>query len=194
MLYAPALIARWFEHNSNARPAERASAACSRQALSPTLSFFPPKIRYFKKSFICTIVVSRQIHVLTDTRMLRTILGRTFMAATLQHSTLLPGNGSVCDSITVLEFHKLKTITIQKNHYYSRSSLIAPCLIRSTCLTFSRCENSGPVQSVLYYYTAPSHTPTACFSTARFNIEFIARVPQIMYTKHCFPLKIELHA
>ena len=49
---------------------------------------------------------------------------------------------------------------------------------------------------VLYslYYTAPSHTPTACFSTARFNIEFIARVPQIMYTKHCFPLKIELHA
>lgn len=78
------------------------------------LLFFPQKYVILKKRFICTIVVSRQIHVLTDTRMLRTILGRTFMSATLQHSTLLPGNGSVCDSITVLEFHKLKTITIQK--------------------------------------------------------------------------------
>lgn len=119
------------------------------------LSFFPPKIRYFKKSFICTIVhvVSRQIHVLTDTRMLRTILGRTFMAATLQHSTLLPGNGSVCDSIlelyAILEFHNARR-SLFKNISLLFKRQIAPCLIRSTCLTFSRCENSGPVQSVLY--------------------------------------------
>lgn len=110
MLYAPALIARWFEHNSNARPAERASAACSRQALCYIQNFLfsPRKYVILKKRFICTIVhvVSRQIHVLTDTRMLRTILGRTFMTATLQHSTLLPGNGSVCDSILyILDEH-----------------------------------------------------------------------------------------
>lgn len=115
--------------------------------------FTPQKYVILKKRFICTIVVSRQIHVLTDTRMLRTILGRTFMAATLQHSTLLPGNGSVCDSIlelyAILEFHNSRR-SLFKNISLLFKRQIAPCLIRSTCLTFSRCENSGPVQSVLY--------------------------------------------
>lgn len=92
------------------------------------LLFSPKKYVILKKRFICTIVVSRQIHVLTDTRMLRTILGRTFMAATLQHSTLLPGNGSVCDSIlelyAILEFHTQDDHYSKIYHYYSKGRLL----------------------------------------------------------------------
>lgn len=150
--------------------------------------FSPQKYVILKKRFICTIVVSRQIHVLTDTRMLRTILGRTFMAATLQHSTLLPGNGSVCDSIlelyAILEFHTQDDHYSKIYHYYSKGRLLRVSLgLHALLFLVAKIV-------VLYslYYTAPSHTPTACFSTARFNIEFIARVPQIMYTKQLLSL------
>lgn len=66
MLYAPAMIARWFEHNSNARPADRASAAMlPAKSLMIQLLFSPKKYFILKKRYLynCTCCIPADTRV-----------------------------------------------------------------------------------------------------------------------------------